>query len=104
MGFEFLKVPTILVLVSSGYVCGLSVLVGIRISSVLKSGKTRSAKNVWILAGMMNALLCGAAPILLLAILAFSYEEKVAQRVLFFSMAVVVGMASAFYISWNERH
>lgn len=101
MSIELLKVPTILVLVSSGYVCGLSVFVGIAISNSLKLAKTNFAKNVWMLVGMINALLCGAAPIFLLAILVFSYEEKVIQRALFFSVSVMVGITSAFYISWR---
>lgn len=101
MNIDLLKMPTILVLISSGYVCGLSVFVGIAISNSIKSAKTGFAKNVWVLAGMINAVLCGAAPMFLLAILAFSYEEKVIQRALFFSVAVVIGMASAFCISWK---
>jgi len=104
MSTGLLRVPTILVLVSSGYVCGLSVFVGIAISNALKLATTDFAKNVWTLVGMINALLCGAAPIFLLAILVFSHEEKVIQRALFFSVAVVIGMASALYISWKGSH
>lgn len=97
-----MNVAEAMILTSTGYACGMSTLVGFALARRIKVAKTEMARNLLGVAGAANALLCGAAPIFLLGILALAYPDEVLPRSLLFVGALAAGLGVSFYLSWLD--